>query len=207
MTFRLDWDVSKDLDMLFRNDSDTAYVCSFGAATGNHPENASCTLPAGTYIINVNDYAIARNIERHNIQGLLMIGGWTGYEACHRMVAERQIFPAFKAHLERQQANPALKVTPEEVVANIEAVDPSDLARVVDRELVPDLVPPPEQPAEVLHPLEVRDGDAARVGQDVGQHENAAFGKDLVRLQAGRTVGTFGSCTLISRSAARRQRS
>ncbi|GAB4434817.1 MAG: 6-phosphofructokinase [Chloroflexi bacterium OHK40] len=40
-------------------------------------------------------YAIARNIERHNIHGLLMIGGISGYEACHRLVAQRTIFPAF----------------------------------------------------------------------------------------------------------------
>jgi 6-phosphofructokinase 1 len=40
-------------------------------------------------------YAIARNIERFGIQGILMIGGYSGYEACHKLVANRQIFPAF----------------------------------------------------------------------------------------------------------------
>lgn len=57
MTFRLDWDRAKDLDVLFRNTANTAYVCSFGAATSAKPENATCNLNAGTYLINVNDYS------------------------------------------------------------------------------------------------------------------------------------------------------
>jgi len=40
-------------------------------------------------------YAIARQIEAHDIQGLLMVGGWAGYEACHRLFAERDNYPAF----------------------------------------------------------------------------------------------------------------
>jgi 6-phosphofructokinase 1 len=40
-------------------------------------------------------YAIARNIERHNIDGLLMIGGWSGYQAAYTMYSQRHIFPAF----------------------------------------------------------------------------------------------------------------
>ncbi len=40
-------------------------------------------------------YQIARNIERHNIDGILMIGGWTGYQACHKLHTERHTFPAF----------------------------------------------------------------------------------------------------------------
>jgi 6-phosphofructokinase 1 len=40
-------------------------------------------------------YQIARNIERHGIDGILMIGGWSGYQACHKLYAERHIFPAF----------------------------------------------------------------------------------------------------------------
>jgi 6-phosphofructokinase 1 len=47
-------------------------------------------LPQGSEL-----YAIARNLERHNVNGLLMIGGVTGYEACYKLVAERHIFPAF----------------------------------------------------------------------------------------------------------------
>ena len=40
-------------------------------------------------------YAIARNIEEQGIQGLLIIGGWTGYESAYRMLSERKNFPAF----------------------------------------------------------------------------------------------------------------
>ncbi len=44
-------------------------------------------------------YAIARQIERFNIQGLLMIGGWTGYQAMHRLYTERDNFSAFNIPL------------------------------------------------------------------------------------------------------------
>jgi 6-phosphofructokinase 1 len=40
-------------------------------------------------------YQIARNIERQGIDGILMIGGWSGYQACHKLYVERHIFPAF----------------------------------------------------------------------------------------------------------------
>lgn len=40
-------------------------------------------------------YAIARTIEAHNIQGLLMIGGWAGYQAAYRLYSERIHFPVF----------------------------------------------------------------------------------------------------------------
>jgi 6-phosphofructokinase 1 len=40
-------------------------------------------------------YAIARNIEELNIQSLLIIGGWSGYEAAYRLWKERENFPAF----------------------------------------------------------------------------------------------------------------
>lgn len=41
-------------------------------------------------------YAIARTIEEHQIDGLLMIGGWSGYAAVHRMFSERPNFPVFE---------------------------------------------------------------------------------------------------------------
>jgi 6-phosphofructokinase 1 len=44
-------------------------------------------------------YAIARNIEQHQIQGLLMIGGWAGYQAAHLVFSERDNFPAFNIPL------------------------------------------------------------------------------------------------------------
>ncbi len=40
-------------------------------------------------------YQIARNIERHNIDGILMIGGWSGYQVSHKLYSERHTFPAF----------------------------------------------------------------------------------------------------------------
>ena len=43
----------------------------------------------------------------------------------------------------------------------------------------------------VLHPLEIRDGHAAGIGQDVGDDEYAALVEQLVRLRGGGTVGAF----------------
>ena len=40
-------------------------------------------------------YAIARAIEEHKIDAIMVIGGWTGYRACINMVEERKNFAAF----------------------------------------------------------------------------------------------------------------
>lgn len=40
-------------------------------------------------------YAIARAIEEHDIEGLLIIGGWTGYESAYNMLTSRNNYPAF----------------------------------------------------------------------------------------------------------------
>src|SRR5262249_5582436 len=40
-------------------------------------------------------YAIARTFEEHQIEGLLMIGGWSGYEALYQLYRARDNFPAF----------------------------------------------------------------------------------------------------------------
>jgi 6-phosphofructokinase 1 len=40
-------------------------------------------------------YAIARNMEEQAINGLLVIGGWTGYQAAHKLYEARRMFPAF----------------------------------------------------------------------------------------------------------------
>ena len=40
-------------------------------------------------------YAIARTIENHRIEGMLVIGGWNAYEGVHAMISERANFPAF----------------------------------------------------------------------------------------------------------------
>jgi 6-phosphofructokinase 1 len=41
-------------------------------------------------------YAIGRGIERHNIEALLIIGGWDAFNAAHTMYGERERYPAFK---------------------------------------------------------------------------------------------------------------
>jgi 6-phosphofructokinase 1 len=40
-------------------------------------------------------YAIARQLERHNIDGLLMIGGWAGYQAAYQLQSRRAEFPTY----------------------------------------------------------------------------------------------------------------
>ena len=40
-------------------------------------------------------YAIARTIEKRRIDGLLIIGGWEGYQGAYRLFEERANFPAF----------------------------------------------------------------------------------------------------------------
>jgi 6-phosphofructokinase 1 len=40
-------------------------------------------------------YAIARAIEKHEIQGILMIGGWNGYETAFQLLKLRENYPAF----------------------------------------------------------------------------------------------------------------
>ncbi|MGC9523094.1 MAG: 6-phosphofructokinase [Anaerolineae bacterium] len=40
-------------------------------------------------------YSIARTLEEHRVQGLLMIGGWAGYETAHLLYTERANYPAF----------------------------------------------------------------------------------------------------------------
>lgn len=44
-----------------------------------------------------NDYeAIARTMTTHDIQGILVIGGWNGYEAAHRLYQAREHYSAFE---------------------------------------------------------------------------------------------------------------
>jgi 6-phosphofructokinase 1 len=40
-------------------------------------------------------YAIARTIENHRVEAMLVIGGWNAYEGVHAMYNERTNFPAF----------------------------------------------------------------------------------------------------------------
>lgn len=52
------------------------------------------TMPSGK-----DFHRIARVLEEHHIQGLLMIGGWPGYETMHRLYSLRDHFPAFRIPL------------------------------------------------------------------------------------------------------------
>src|SRR6266496_3764897 len=49
----------------------------------------------------------------------------------------------------------------------------------------------PEVELEALDPLEVGSDDAARVGKNVGDDEDAAVAEDLVRLGSGRAIGAL----------------
>jgi 6-phosphofructokinase 1 len=56
-----------------------------------------CELGTTRKIPNGSDfYSIARAIEEFEIQGILMIGGWTGYETAFHLMKARANYPAFK---------------------------------------------------------------------------------------------------------------
>ena len=59
----------------------------------------------------------------------------------------------------------------------------------------------PEVAHAVLHPLEVAGGDAAGVGEDVGNDEDLLVGEDLVGDGRGRAVGAFAEDLAAERSA------
>jgi putative transcriptional regulator len=59
-------------------------------------------------------------------------------------------------------------------------------------EALVDLVQRPHVVLRALDPLEVGDGDAAGVGQDVGEDEDALVLEDLVGLEVGGAVGALG---------------
>jgi 6-phosphofructokinase 1 len=53
-------------------------------------------LGTSRYIPSGRDfYAIAKNLEEHQIDGLLIIGGWTGYEGAYQLYSRRNDFPTF----------------------------------------------------------------------------------------------------------------
>jgi 6-phosphofructokinase 1 len=53
-------------------------------------------LGTNRYIPKRSDlYLIARNIEKMNIQGLLLIGGWSGYKGIHQLYSERENYSSF----------------------------------------------------------------------------------------------------------------
>jgi 6-phosphofructokinase 1 len=40
-------------------------------------------------------YLMARTIEQYNLEGLMIMGGWSGYESAYKMFTERNNYPAF----------------------------------------------------------------------------------------------------------------
>ena len=44
---------------------------------------------------NSDFYAIAKNLEEHKVDALLVVGGWSGYKAAHELYERRNEFPAF----------------------------------------------------------------------------------------------------------------
>ena len=60
------------------------------APTGGSELGTSREVPTGPDL-----YAIARNIEKYEIQGLLIVGGFAAYEAAYHLFRERENFPAF----------------------------------------------------------------------------------------------------------------
>ncbi len=64
------------------------------ASQGGSVLGTSRKVPQGSDL-----YSIARTIEDNHIDALLVIGGWTGYEAVYTMTNERSNFPAFNIPL------------------------------------------------------------------------------------------------------------
>ncbi|MCB0079376.1 MAG: 6-phosphofructokinase, partial [Caldilineaceae bacterium] len=60
------------------------------APTGGSELGTSRRIPEGG-----DFYAIARTLEEHKVDALLVVGGWAGYEAAYSLYEERRNFPAF----------------------------------------------------------------------------------------------------------------
>lgn len=60
------------------------------AQAGGSELGTNRTVPQGSDL-----YGIARSIEKYEIDGILMIGGWSGYESIYKLQQERVNFPAF----------------------------------------------------------------------------------------------------------------
>ncbi len=60
------------------------------ASLGGSELGTNRHIPTGSDL-----YHIAKNIEAFNIHGLLLIGGWSGYESAYRLLSESKDYPAF----------------------------------------------------------------------------------------------------------------
>ena len=64
------------------------------APTGGSELGSSRKCPEGAEL-----YAAAQALEKHQVDAIVMIGGWAGYHAIHRLYEERHNFPAFNIPL------------------------------------------------------------------------------------------------------------
>jgi 6-phosphofructokinase 1 len=86
-------------------------------------------------------YAIARNLEENKIEGILMVGGWAGYEAILALYGQRENFPVFKlpmvclpASIDNDLPGSELSVGADTALNNIvEAVDKLKQSAVASR--------------------------------------------------------------------------
>jgi 6-phosphofructokinase 1 len=60
------------------------------ASMGGSELGTSRKVPEGSDL-----YAVARNLEKYEIEGLMLVGGWAAYETVHKLMEERKNFPAF----------------------------------------------------------------------------------------------------------------
>ncbi len=60
------------------------------ASMGGSELGANREVPTGRDL-----YAIARNLEKYGVQGLLIIGGWSAYQGAYQLYRELDNFPAF----------------------------------------------------------------------------------------------------------------
>lgn len=60
------------------------------ASVGGAELGTSRITPTGRHL-----YSIARTIEKHEIQGILLIGGWTAYKGAYEIYRHRDDYPAF----------------------------------------------------------------------------------------------------------------
>jgi 6-phosphofructokinase 1 len=60
------------------------------ASMGGSELGANREIPSGR-----DFYAIARSLEKHGVEGLLIVGGWSAYQGAYQLYRERDNFPAF----------------------------------------------------------------------------------------------------------------
>ncbi len=66
------------------------------ASVNGFASRGGAELGTNRYVPSASDfYTIARNIEDQQLDGILMIGGWTGYQSVHELFTRRSNFPAF----------------------------------------------------------------------------------------------------------------